>query len=88
MPRTGAAFILFDISWYCGDIDPRPSSRAPRAAITPEVKEPREIGRTKGGMNTKLDFVCDSERRPLRLFVTAGQFAEAGNPDRQVQRVA
>ena len=33
----------------------------------------RLIGRTKGGMNTKLHAVCDSQGRPLNLFATAGQ---------------
>ena len=31
------------------------------------------IGRTKGGMNTKLHAICDSHGRPLNFFVTAGQ---------------
>ena len=33
----------------------------------------RLIGRTKGGMNTKLHAVCDSQGRPIDLFVAAGQ---------------
>ncbi|QFT74723.1 hypothetical protein FIU92_16935 [Ruegeria sp. THAF33] len=36
----------------------------------------RLIGRTKGGMNTKLHAICDSEGRPFNLFVTAGQISE------------
>jgi len=31
------------------------------------------VGRTKGGMNTKLHAICDSRGRFLNLFVTAGQ---------------
>ncbi len=31
------------------------------------------ISRTKGGMNTKLHAVCDSQGRPISFFVTAGQ---------------
>ncbi len=34
------------------------------------------IGRTKGGMNTKLHAICDSQGRPLNLFVTAGQVSD------------
>ncbi len=34
------------------------------------------IGRTKGGMNTKLHAICDSHGRPLNLFVTAGQVSD------------
>ncbi len=36
----------------------------------------RLIGRTKGGMNTKLHAICDSQGRPLSLFVTAGQVSD------------
>lgn len=36
----------------------------------------RLIGRTKGGMNTKLHAICDSRGRPLKLFVTAGQVSD------------
>ncbi len=36
----------------------------------------RLIGRTKGGMNTKLHVICDSQGRPLSLFVTAGQVSD------------
>ena len=31
------------------------------------------IGRTKGGMNSKLHSVTDAAGRPLRIFLTAGQ---------------
>lgn len=31
------------------------------------------IGRTKGGMNTKLHAICDSQGQPLNLFINAGQ---------------
>ncbi|MFV0359260.1 IS5 family transposase, partial [Tropicimonas sp.] len=31
---------------------------------------------TKGGMNTKLYAICDSQGRPLDLFVTAGQVSD------------
>ncbi|WP_317387004.1 IS5 family transposase [Tritonibacter scottomollicae] len=34
------------------------------------------IGRTKGGMNTKLHAICDSQGRPINLFVTAGQVSD------------
>lgn len=32
----------------------------------------RLIGRTKGGMNSKLHTITDALRRPLRMFLTAG----------------
>ncbi|WP_407682146.1 transposase, partial [Pseudodonghicola flavimaris] len=31
---------------------------------------------TKGGMNSKLHAICDSQGRPLSLFVTAGQVSD------------
>ena len=34
------------------------------------------IGRTKGGMNTKLHAVPDAEGRPIRFFMTAGQISD------------
>jgi hypothetical protein len=36
----------------------------------------RLIGRTKGGMNTKLHAVADSQGRPLSFFMTAGQVSD------------
>ena len=49
--------------------------KAHRTATSLAVKKEgrgRLIGRTKGGMNTKLHAICDSQGRPLNLFVTAG----------------
>ena len=34
------------------------------------------IGRTKGGMNTKLNAVADADGRPIRFFMTAGQVSD------------
>ena len=36
----------------------------------------RLIGRTKGGLNTKLHAVTDARGRPLRFFMTAGQVSD------------
>ena len=36
----------------------------------------RLISRTRGGMSTKLHAICDSQGRPLNLFVTAGQVSD------------
>jgi transposase len=38
------------------------------------------IGRTKGGMNTKLHAVTDADGRPIRLFMTAGQISDYTDP--------
>jgi transposase len=34
------------------------------------------IGRTKGGMNTKLHAVTDASGRPLSFFIAAGQVSD------------
>ena len=34
---------------------------------------PRAIGRTKGGLNSKLHAVCDGEGRSVRLLLSEGQ---------------
>src|SRR3546814_6764539 len=34
------------------------------------------IGRTKGGMNTKLHAVTDANGRPISFFMTAGQVSD------------
>jgi len=36
----------------------------------------RLIGRTKGGMNTKLHAVTDQNGRPLSFFMTAEQISD------------
>ena len=42
----------------------------------PDDRRGRLIGRTKGGMNTKLHAVTDAEGRPIRFFMTAGQVSD------------
>ncbi|PRD40371.1 IS5/IS1182 family transposase [Phyllobacterium phragmitis] len=37
---------------------------------------PRRIGRTKGGLNSKLHAVCDAEGRPLVLLLSEGQMSD------------
>ena len=52
--------------------------KAHRTATSLGVKKGgrgRLIGRTKGGMNTKLHAICDSRGSPLSLFVTARRSA-------------
>lgn len=36
----------------------------------------RLIGRTKGGLKTKLHEVTDAKGRPIRLFLTAGEVSD------------
>jgi transposase len=42
----------------------------------PENQRGRLIGRTKGGMYTKLHAVTDAEGRPIRFYMTAGQVSD------------
>ena len=37
---------------------------------------PRRIGRTKGGLNSKLHMVCDGQGRPLILLLSEGQMSD------------
>ena len=36
----------------------------------------RCIGRTKGGLNSKLHAVCDGDGKPITLLLTAGQVSD------------
>ena len=42
----------------------------------PDDQRGRLIGRTKGGLNTKLHAVTDAKARPLKFFMTAGQVSD------------
>ena len=44
-------------------------------------EEPRLIGRTKGGLNTKLHALCDTLGRPVRLHLTEGQRSDFKGAD-------
>lgn len=52
--------------------------KAHRTASSLRLKRGRGrlIGRTKGGMNTKLHAVTDANGRPIKFFITAGQFSD------------
>src|SRR5690606_23507651 len=41
-----------------------------------DAQRGRLIGRTKGGLNTKLHAVTDAKGRPLKFFMTAGQVSD------------
>ena len=36
----------------------------------------RAIGRTKGGLNSKLHAVCDEKARPVILYLSEGQVSD------------
>ena len=37
---------------------------------------PRRIGRTKGGLNSKLHAVCDGAGRPIVMLLSEGQMSD------------
>jgi len=49
---------------------PNSSQPAQKGAV------PRRIGRTKGGLNSKLHAVCDGHGRPLILLLSEGQMSD------------
>jgi hypothetical protein len=61
------------------DHDRRDLSQGVPHGIEPAGKKGgpgRLIGRTKGGMNTKLHAVTDANGRPISFFMTAGQVSD------------
>src|SRR3546814_6276891 len=61
------------------DHDRRDLSQSAPHGIQPWGKKGgpgRLIGRTKGGMNTKLHAVTDANGRPISFFMTAGQVSD------------
>ena len=47
------------------------------ASLSKRGARPRAIGRTKGGLNSKLHTICDEFGRPLTFFLSAGQMSDA-----------
>ena len=58
--------------------DRRHASQGPSHRCQPAQKGavPRRIGRTKGGLNSKLHAVCDGEGRPLVMLLSEGQMSD------------
>jgi len=52
--------------------------KAHRTAASLLKKEPvpRRIGRTKGGLNSKLHAVCDGQGRPIIMLLSEGQMSD------------
>ena len=48
----------------------------PRGEPVEKRALPRRIGRTKGGLNSKLHAVCDGEGKPLILLLSEGQMSD------------
>ena len=60
------------------DHDRRHASKGASHGCKPFKKGPvpRRIGRTKGGLNSKLHAVCDSRGRPLVMLLSEGQMSD------------
>src|ERR1700677_184354 len=60
------------------DHDRRHASEGPPHRRQPFKKGPvpRRIGRTKGGLNSKLHVVCDGQGRPLVMLLSEGQMSD------------
>src|SRR3954452_15700585 len=60
-----------------GDDRRNPSEGAPhRRQPAQKGAVPRRIGRSRGGLNSKLHAVCDGEGKPLILLLTEGQVSD------------
>ncbi|MAU22103.1 MAG: IS5/IS1182 family transposase [Martelella sp.] len=46
---------------------------------------PRRIGRTKGGLNSKLHAVCDGHGRPLIMLLSEGQMSDYKGAARMIE---
>ena len=46
------------------------------ASLLKKGDVPRRIGRTKGGLNSKLHTVCDGDGRPIILLLSEGQMSD------------
>jgi transposase len=72
--------VMFDVSRRtpCVRASPRKYLKAHRTATGMAANRGRGrlIGRTKGGMNTKLHAVTDSQGRPVNFIATAAQIGD------------
>src|SRR5271169_6889072 len=65
--------------WQTSTADDRydPSEGAPHCCQSfKKGSVPRRIGRTKGGLNSKLHVVCDGQGRPLIMLLSEGQMSD------------
>ena len=46
------------------------------ASLLKKGPVPRRIGRTKGGLNSKLHAVCDGQGRPVIMLLSEGQMSD------------
>src|SRR3546814_11546275 len=73
--------------WEAGSVDDRcDPSEGPSdgSQLAQKGDVPRRIGRTKGGLNSKLHAVCDGHGRPLIMLLSEGQMSDYRSDERRV----
>src|SRR3546814_19852287 len=66
--------------WEAGSVDDRcDPSEGPSdgSQLAQKGDVPRRIGRTKGGMNSKLHAVCAGHDRPLLMLLSEGRMCDS-----------
>ena len=90
--RRSTTGSLAGADWECSvkfspNWRPGPEARAPdddathqkpshRSQSAQKGAVPRRIGRTKGGLNSKLHAVCDEQGRPLVMLLSEGRMSD------------
>ena len=73
-PRVDDRRVVSDIIYGLPDVRLHPPQNSPHGVNSAQKEDsPRLIGRTKGGLNSKLHAVCDGHGRPLLLLLPEGQ---------------
>ena len=73
-PRVDDRRGVSDIIYGLPDVRLHPPQNSPHGVNSAQKEDsPRLIGRTKGGLNSKLHAVCDGHGRPLLLLLPEGQ---------------
>jgi hypothetical protein len=68
MPRVTADRLMIDAT-------PLKAHRT-AASLLKKGGVPRRIGRTKGGLNSKLHAVCNGEGKPVAMLLSEGQMSD------------
>ena len=76
-PRVDDRRVVSDIIYGLPDVRLHPPQNSPHGVNSAQKEDsPRLIGRTKGGLNSKLHAVCDGHGRPVLLLLTEGQVSD------------
>ena len=76
-PRVDDRRVVSDIIYGLPDVRLHPPQNSPHGVNSAQKEDsPCLIGRTKGGLNSKLHAVCDGHGRPVLLLLTEGQVSD------------